>query len=127
MTGERAMIDDAHAAAGMICNSIAISRLSDQMERRRERDAVIDDLINRHNALAATNAALQADYNALHEQFQKLSQDHEHQARRIKELERQLAHEREEARITIRDLRCQVQIMQPVFTKYHLHYELGLP
>src|SRR5271166_2075289 len=114
MTGERAMIDDAHAAAGMICNSIAISRLSDQMERRRERDAVIDDLINRHNALAATNAALVADYNALQEHFQKLARDHEWQERRIAQLER----EREEAQTTIRDLKVRVQIMGPICDKH---------
>ena len=112
-------MSDAMSAASMICNELAWQDFSRQMERRRERDAVIDDLINRHDALAATNAALQADYNTLHEQFQKLAQHHERQTRRIKELA--------DARITIRDLKVDVQIMEPVFNKYNMHYRLGLP
>jgi len=121
------MFSDATSAAIMVCNTLEANRIGDQMERRRERDAVIDDLINRHNALAATNAALVADYKTLQEHFQRLARDHEWQERRIAQLERQLAREREEARITIRDLKCQVEIMGPVFDKYDVHYRLGLP
>jgi len=121
------MFSDAMTAAMMICNEIEGNRIYDQLERRRERDSVIDDLINRHNALAATNAALVADYKALQEHFQRLARDHEWQERRIAQLERQLAREREEARITIRDLKCQVETMAPVFNKYDVHYRLGLP
>ncbi|HME25861.1 MAG TPA: hypothetical protein VKI44_31760 [Acetobacteraceae bacterium] len=120
-------MSDAMSAAGMICNELAWQDFSRQMERRRERDAVIDDLINRHNALAATNAALVADHNALQDHFQKLARDHEWQERRIAQLERQLAREREQARITIRDLKSQVENMRPVFDKYNMHYLLGLP
>src|SRR5271165_2639815 len=106
-TAEERAMSDAMSAAGMICNELAWQDFSRQMERRRERDAVIDDLINRHNALAATNAALVADHNALQDHFQKLARDHEWQERRIAQLERQ----REEAQTTIRDLKVRVQIM----------------
>jgi len=116
---------EATSAAGMICDVMFMDRLADQMERRRERDAVIDDLINRHNALAATNAALVADYNALQEHFQKLARDHEWQERRIAQLERQLAREREEAQTTIRDLKVQVQIMEPICDKHEPNWWLG--
>src|SRR5208283_635789 len=124
---ERAMSNygEATSAAGMICDVMFMDRLADQMERRRERDAVIDDLINRHNALAATNAALVADYNALQEHFQKLARDHEWQERRIAQLERQLAREREEAQTTICNLRSRVQAMQPVYDKYVYDWMLG--
>jgi len=119
------MFSDAMTAAMMICNEIEGNRIYDQLERRRERDAVIDDLINRHNALAATNAALVADYNALQEHFQKLARDHEWQERRIAQLERQLAREREEAQTTICNLRSRVQAMQPVYDKYVYDWMLG--
>ena len=112
------MPSDAMSAAMMISNTIEAHRFYDQLERRHQRDAVIDDLINRHNALAANNAALTADYNNLLEQFQKLVRELECQQRRSAELERQLAREREEARIAIRDLKVRIDIMQPIVDKY---------
>ena len=118
-------MSDAMSAASLICDVMQMHRMADQMDQRRERDAVIDELINRHNNLASTNAALQGDYDKLVEQYQQLAQDHERQCRRIKELEIQLEREREEARITIRDLKVEVQIMRPVYDKYERDWRLG--
>ena len=115
------MSSDSMSAAMMICNSMEIDRLYDQVERRRARDAVIDDLINRHNWLAANNAALQADYSSLAERFNKVADSYNRQLQQIAELERQL----NEAQTTIRDLNTMVKGMRPVFERYCRHWLSG--